>query len=60
MDVHPDEHRRHLDNAEYQAAIERAAIREIPWSTKRLEELTVKDESKHAGTSQVQKAPTAT
>jgi hypothetical protein len=41
--IHPDEHRRHLDNAAYQAAIERAAIQETGESTKEIEERTVKD-----------------
>jgi hypothetical protein len=44
--IAPDEHRRHIDNAAYQAAIERAAIQESNETTKEIEERTVNDERK--------------
>lgn len=45
--IDPDEHRRHLDNAAYQAAIERAAIQETGESTQEIEHRTIgrKEES---------------
>jgi len=45
--VEEDEHRRHLDNAAYQAAIERAAIQESNESTQEIEERTVNDGKIH-------------
>lgn len=42
--IDPDEHLRHVDDAAYQAAIERAAIQETNETTKEIEERTVKDE----------------
>lgn len=39
--IHPDEHTRHLSNAAYQAAIERAAIQETGESTEEIEARTM-------------------
>lgn len=40
--IDPDEHLRHLDNAAYQAAIERAAIQESNETTKEIETRTIR------------------
>lgn len=39
--ISPDEHTRHLDNAAYHLAIERAAIQETGESTESIEKRTV-------------------
>ncbi len=39
--IDPDEHTKHLYNADYQAAIERASIQETGESTEEIEQRTV-------------------